>query len=98
MSLFLMALLCVEHNNTKQVVRSPQLQRCMLPSVGLFTKKSITKHQKENKTNVGEFCEAPYHRRRINTEETAKVVASVWGEDFIQFPAALAILHLDDFE
>ena len=32
------------------------------------------------------------HRRRIKTEEKAKVVASVWGEEFIQFLAALAVL------
>ena len=32
------------------------------------------------------------HRRRIKTEEKAKVVASVWGEEFIKFPAALAIM------
>ena len=32
------------------------------------------------------------HRRRIKTEEEAKVVASVWGEEFIKFLAALAIL------
>ena len=33
------------------------------------------------------------HRRRIKTEEEkAKVVASVWGKEFIQFLAALAIL------
>ena len=35
----------------------------------------------------------PYiHKRRIKTEEKAKVVASVWGEEFIQFLATLAIL------
>ena len=28
------------------------------------------------------------HRRRINTEEKAKVIASVWGEELIQFLAA----------
>ena len=33
------------------------------------------------------------HRRRIKTEEKAKVVAAVWGTEFIQFLAALAILH-----
>ena len=27
------------------------------------------------------------HRRRINTKEKAEVVASVWGEEFIQFLA-----------
>ena len=33
-----------------------------------------------------------WHRRRIKTEEKAKVVAPVWGEEFIQFLAVLAIL------
>ena len=33
------------------------------------------------------------HRRRINTEEKTKVVAAVWGTEFIKFPAALAILN-----
>ena len=33
------------------------------------------------------------HTRRINTEEKAKVVAAVWGEEFIQFLAALNVLH-----
>ena len=33
-----------------------------------------------------------HHRSRIKTEEKAKVVAAVWGEEFIQFLAALAVL------
>ena len=33
------------------------------------------------------------HRRKINTGEKAKVVAAVLGTEFIQFLAALAILH-----
>ena len=33
------------------------------------------------------------HRRRINTEGKAKGVAAVWGAEFIQFLASLAILH-----
>ena len=33
------------------------------------------------------------HRRRIKTKEKAKVVASVWGEEFIKFLAAPAFLH-----
>ena len=37
------------------------------------------------------------HRRRIKTEEKAKVVDAVWGTELIQFLAALAILHKDDF-
>ena len=32
------------------------------------------------------------HRRRIYTEKKLKVVATVWGVDFSQFLAALAIL------
>ena len=38
------------------------------------------------------------HRRRIKTEEKAKVVASVWGKEFIQFLAVLAFFHQDDFK
>ena len=33
------------------------------------------------------------HRRRITTEEKAKVVAAVRGTEFIKVLAALAILH-----
>ena len=36
------------------------------------------------------------HRRRIYTEEKTKVIATVWGTEFIQFLAALAILSQDD--
>ena len=32
------------------------------------------------------------HRRRIKTEERAKVVAAVWGEECIQFLAKPAVL------
>ena len=32
------------------------------------------------------------HRRRMETEEKAKVLASVWGTEFIKFVATLAIL------
>ena len=38
------------------------------------------------------------YRRRIKTEETAKVVAAVWGTELIQFLAALVIFQQDDFE
>ena len=37
-------------------------------------------------------------RRRINTEEKAKVVPVIWGTELIQFIAALAILHQDDLK
>ena len=37
------------------------------------------------------------HRiRRINTEGKAKAVVAVWGTEFINFFAALAIVHLND--
>ena len=35
------------------------------------------------------------HRRRIYTEEKAKVVAASWATELLQFLAALAILHPD---
>ena len=38
------------------------------------------------------WCKYNNHRRRINTEEKAKVVAAVLGTEFIQFLAAQAIL------
>ena len=38
------------------------------------------------------------HRRRIYTEEKAKVVAAVWGTECIQFLATLAVLHQDDMK
>ena len=37
------------------------------------------------------------HRRRIMTEEKAKVVSSVWGEEFVQFLAALVVLPIGRF-
>ena len=36
------------------------------------------------------------YRRRLKTEEKAKVVAAVWGIVLIIFLAAIAILHQDD--
>ena len=39
-----------------------------------------------------------WHRRRIYAEEKAKVVAGVWGTDFIPYLAALAILQQDDLK
>ena len=38
------------------------------------------------------------HRRRIKTEERAKVVTAVWGTELLQFLAALAIFHQDDLK
>ena len=38
------------------------------------------------------------HIRRIKTEEKAKVVASVRGEEFIKFLAALVVLHFDNYD
>ena len=39
-----------------------------------------------------------YHRRRINIEEKATVVAATWGAELLQFLAALSILHQDDWK
>ena len=40
---------------------------------------------------MGKICKR--HRRKLKTEANAKVVASVFGTEFIQFFAALAVLH-----
>ena len=42
--------------------------------------------------NVPSYGMSSIHRRRIETEGKAKVVASVWGAEFVQFLAALAVL------
>ena len=41
-----------------------------------------------------------YHvqHRRMETEAKAKVVASIWGTEFIQFFTAQTIFYQDDFE
>ena len=44
---------------------------------------------------MGEEMKGGRNRRRIKTEEMAKVVAAVWGTEWIQFLAALAIFHQD---
>ena len=49
-------------------------------------------HTTGGDANIGPV-EHTLHRRRIKTEETAKVVAAVWGTELIQFHAALANLH-----
>ena len=38
------------------------------------------------------------HRRRINTEEKAKVVADVWGTEFVQFLCRTNCFALGRFE
>ena len=38
------------------------------------------------------------HRRRIYTEDKGKVVAAVWGTEFIPFLAMLAVFHQDDMK
>ena len=37
-------------------------------------------------------------KRRIYTEEKAKVVAAAWGTEMIQFHATLAVLHQEAFK
>ena len=36
--------------------------------------------------------------KKKQTEKKAKVVAAVWGTEFIQFPAALQIWHQNDLK
>ena len=50
----------------------------------------VTQVGKEHKAEDRTFSIISCHRRRINTEEKANVVAAAWGTEFIQFLAALA--------
>ena len=45
------------------------------------------------KTAFAELILDLTHRRRINTEEKAMVVAAVYGTEFLKFLDALAVLH-----
>ena len=56
-------------------------------------------HTKKKLTSV--HCPngiAPEHRRKIKTEEKAKVVASVWGAEIVQFLAVLEVLPRSIYE
>ena len=46
----------------------------------------------------GEEMKGGRNRKKIKTEEMAKVVAAFWGTELIQFLASLAIFHQDDFK
>ena len=54
-----------------------------------------TVYKEKNGLKPRETFEPLYHRRRIKTDEKAKVVAAVWGTELIQFLAALATFHQD---
>ena len=43
-------------------------------------------------------CMLSGHRRRINTEEKAKVVAALWGAEFVKLLSALAVFTVKRFE
>ena len=66
------------------------------PTVSLYSMPTnqITAHSFAVKRDV---IVSQHHSRRIYTEEKTKVVAAVWGTEFIQFLAALPILHWEDF-
>ena len=52
----------------------------------------------ESKGHPTQLFKSRNHRRRIYTEEKAKVVAAAWGTAFLQFLAAQANLHQDDLK
>ena len=49
-------------------------------------------------SQAGEFHGSNTYRRRIKTEEKAKVIAVVWETELIQILAVIAILHQDDLK
>ena len=62
-------------------------------AVGVPRFKPLAYCRKKQVCTVGRCSVTDGHRRRIYTEAKAKIVASVWGAEFIQFLAALAILN-----
>ena len=40
----------------------------------------------------------PYPCKKVKIEKNSKVVADVWGTDFIKIFSALVVLHLDDLK
>ena len=56
---------------------------------------TTTPHQQYS-IDTTQGTEEDSHRKRIKTEDKAKVVAAVWGTAQIQFLAAPTILHQDD--
>ena len=63
-----------------------------IPSQG-WTLKLSRKNPGFYKLSFGQI-----HRRRIKTEEWAKVVAAAWGTELIKFLAVLPILHHADLK
>ena len=59
------------------------------PETGFIILKHRSRLQKLVSSDA--ISETPWHRRRIYIEAKTKVVASVWGAEFIQFLATLAL-------
>ena len=64
-----------------------------MPSAVRRSKKSLNLRIKTESVTAARVDAMVYvgHRRRMETEGKAKVVASVWGAKFVQFLAALAV-------
>ena len=67
-----------------------------------YNRRQISHHNHQLVANLigrevteNNLCEPIGHKRRIKTEEKAKIVAAGWGTELIQFLAAQAILHQD---
>ena len=71
-------------NSIQKLLKLGELEHFPLFFKTIFFKRSQTCLL----TETSEF----QHRRRIKTEEKAKVVASVWKEEFIKFLAAIFCL------
>ena len=80
-----------------RTVGTPRRQGFGLKS-HILHKTSISLQYSKNSARPGGLMDLCSHRRRIYTEEKAKVVAVVWGTELIQFLAAPAILHQDDLK
>ena len=66
----------------------------------IFKYLALVRHVKATERSMagGKRPRGPEHRRRIYTEEKAKIVAAVWRTELIQFLAVVAFLHQDDLK
>ena len=84
----------------KQLMLTAVLQQQLLPRLSQLqrpVKWRLSTVLPASRSNPGRTIVSTIEKR-IYTEENAMVVAASWGTEFLQFLAALAILHQDDLK
>ena len=84
----------------QQLMQTAVLQQQLLPMLSQLqrpVKWRLSTVLPASRSNPGRTIVSNIEKR-IYTEENAMVVAASWGTEFLQFLAALAILHQDDLK